>query len=70
MDNLKQCPFCESNDLTKGCCPIDYPTCSVMAYVQCNSCDAEISKRGNVNESRRLLNDVVEKWNNRKGSST
>lgn len=70
MDNLKQCPFCGNNNLTKSCCALDYPTCNVMAYVSCDKCGAEISQRGNVKESMRLLNDVVKKWNSRAGADS
>lgn len=69
MDKLKNCPFCGKSDIVKSCVPLDYPTCSVMAYVNCSNCNVEMSQRGNIKDSSKLLSDVVERWNIRSGGN-
>ena len=62
-NELKNCPFCGGSDIVKSCVPLDYPTCNVNAYVVCSNCNVEMSQRGNVKDSSKLLSDVMERWN-------
>lgn len=61
-DVLKPCPFC-GGKAEWHCFPLDYPNSQVRAYVQCNGCDAEISRDGRTCDSKKLVDSAKEAWN-------
>jgi hypothetical protein len=70
MGKLKKCAFCGGGDIVKSCVALDYPTQNVKAYVSCSNCNAEISQRGNVKDSKTLLNAAIKTWNSRNGEDS